>query len=109
MCIRDSFVGLVTLIGLLGAFLTASWQVWWNRSLDLWVRQFALANVVLMAGYCVNGMFHDVSIVPIMHMLLFFWIGVVSNALSRPEAFQKNVSDVAPESPVVERPQRMAA
>ena len=103
------FVGLVTLVGLLGAFLTASWQVWRNRSLDLWVRQFALANIVLMAGYCVNGMFHDVSIVPMMHSLLFFWIGVVSNALSRPEAFQKKVIRVAPESLVVERPQRMAA
>jgi len=81
------FVGLVTLVGLLGAFLTASWQVWRN----------------------LNGMFHDVSIVPMMHSLLFFWIGVVSNALSRPEAFQKKVIRVAPESLVVERPQRMAA
>ena len=103
------FVGLVTLLGLLGAFLAASWQVWRNHSLDLWVRQFALANVVLLAGYCVNGMFHDVSIVPIMHVLLFFLIGVVSNALSRPEAFQKNEIRVFPEPPIVERPQRMAA
>ena len=103
------FVGLVTLVGLLGAFLTACWQVWRNRSLDLWARQFALANIVLLVGYCVNGMFHDVSIVPLMHMLLFFWIGVVSNVLSGPEAFQKNVNSVVPESLVLERPQRMAA
>ena len=103
------FVGLVTLVGLLGAFLTACWQVWRNRSLDLWARQFALANIVLLVGYCVNGMFHDVSIVPLMHMLLFFWIGVVSNVLSGPEAFQKKVNSVVPESLVLERPQRIAA
>ena len=103
------FVGLVTLFGLLGAFLTASWQVWRNHSFDLWIRQFALANVVLMAGYCVNGMFHDVSIIPIVHTLLFFLVGVVSNALSRPEAFQKNEIWVSPEPLTVERPQRMAA
>ncbi len=82
-------VGLGILLSLLGTWLLASWRVWQNRSLDLWARQFALANAVLLAGYCVNGMFHDVSIIPIMHMLLFFWIGIVNNVLSRPEAFQK--------------------
>ena len=102
-------VGLATLLGLLAAWLAACWQVWRNRSLDLWARQFALAFVVLMAGYCVNGMFHDVSIIPAVHMLVFFWIGVVSNVLSRPGTFQENVSEVTPEPPVVERPQRMAA
>ena len=102
-------VGLVTLLGLLLTWMVASWRVWRDQSLDLWPRQFALINVVLLVAYCVNGMFHDVSIIPMMHTLLFFWMGVINNIHSRPEAFQKNVISVAPESLAVEGPQRMAA
>lgn len=96
-------VGLGVLLGLLLTGLVTSWRVWQNRSLDLWARQFALAFVVLLAGYCVNGMFHDVSIIPIMHMLLFFWLGVVSNVCSRPEAFPKNVVSLTPEPAQITR------
>ena len=95
-------IGLSALVCLLLSSLTASWLVWQNRSLDLWARQFALANVVLLAGYSVNGMFHDVSIIPMMHMLLFFWLGVVNNIYSRPSAFAKSAAIVVQESPVVE-------
>ena len=36
-----------------------SWKVWSNQSLDLWVRQFGLLSVVILATYVINGMFHD--------------------------------------------------
>ena len=81
-------IGLGFLIFLLAQFFRASWQVWSNRSLNLWARQFGLASVVLLIGYCINGLFHDVSIIPMQHMFLFFWLGVVNNIYSRPSAFQ---------------------
>ena len=86
-------VGLSMLMCLLATGLLVSWRVWHNRKLDLWARQFALANVVLLAGYSVNGMFHDVSIIPMMHMLVFFWLGMVNNIYSRPDAFRKNEAE----------------
>ena len=85
-------VGLAVLTCLLATGFLVSWLVWQNQSLDLWARQFALANVVLLIGYCVNGMFHDVSIIPMMHMLVFFWLGVVNNIYSRPNAFGKTAT-----------------
>ena len=85
-------VGLGVLILLLGQFSWVAWNVWSNRSLDLWARQFGLAGVVLLIGYCINGMFHDVSIIPMQHMLLFFWIGVINNIHSRSHTFESDES-----------------
>ena len=96
-------VGLGFLTCLLATGFIVSWLVWQNRSLDLWARQFALSNVVLLAGYGVNGMFHDVSIIPMMHMFLFFWLGVVNNIYSRPDAFKKCEVLAAQEPPVAEQ------
>lgn len=84
-------VGLSVLVFLLGQFCWVSWNVWSNRSLNLWARQFGLAGVVLLIGYCINGMFHDVSIIPMQHMLLFFWVGVINNIHSRRNTF-KNIN-----------------
>lgn len=95
--VDTGLVGLGMLVGLLITVLLSSWEIWENRSLDLWARQFALANIVLLITYIVNGMFHDVSISPMIHTLLFFWTGIVSNVCSRPEAFQKNEANVMKE------------
>lgn len=85
-------VGLGVLLFLLGQFYLVAWRVWGNQSLDLWARQFGLAGVVLLIGYCANGMFHDVSIIPMQHMLLFFWLGVINNIHSRPSDFHERDS-----------------
>ena len=102
-------VGMGTLTCLLLTWIVSSWQVWRNQSLDLWPRQFALINVVLLVAYSVNGMFHDVSIIPMMHMLAFFWMGLVNNVYSRPEAFQKNEASPVQEPLVADQIQSMAA
>ena len=85
-------IGLSALTCLLATMYFVSWRVWQNQSLDLWARQFALAGVVLLTGYAINGMFHDVSIIPMMHMLLFFWLGLVNNIYSHQSAFAKNAA-----------------
>jgi len=102
-------VGMGTLTCLLLTWIVSSWQVWRNQSLDLWPRQFALINVVLLVAYSVNGMFHDVSIIPMVHMLAFFWMGLVNNVYSRPEAFQKNEASPVQEPLVADQIQSMAA
>ena len=90
-------VGLAALSSLLATAFFVSWRVWQNQSIDLWARQFALANVVLLIGYAVNGMFHDVSIIPMMHMLLFFWLGVVNNIYSRTSMLLEKAKSKAPQ------------
>jgi O-antigen ligase len=83
-------VGLGVLLLLLTVFACVSWLVWCNQDLDLWARQFALANLVLLATYCINGMFHDVSIIPMQHALMFFWMGVVNNVFTHAKHFPVN-------------------
>jgi len=53
----------------------------------LWARQFGLLGVVMLSCYCVNGMFHDVSIIPMNHVFLFFLLGLVNNIYSNVNAF----------------------
>jgi hypothetical protein len=36
----------------------------------------------LLMVYCVNGMFHDTSIMPMTNMLLFFTAAIVNNLLT---------------------------
>ena len=73
---ETGLIGLVALLGLLSQFARMSWSVWRDYRLQLWPRQIALIGLVLVSAYCINGMFHDVSIVPQMHMLLFFLDGI---------------------------------
>lgn len=82
---ETGLIGLAALLGLLSQFARMSWSVWRDDRLHLWPRQIALIGLVLVSAYCINGMFHDVSIVPQMHMLLFFWMGLVNNVYSRRE------------------------
>jgi O-antigen ligase len=44
--------------------------------------QLALLSLTTLACYLVNGMFHDVSIMPMTNMLVFFLAGVVRNGLA---------------------------
>ena len=44
-----------------------------------------------------------------MHMLAFFWMGLVNNVYSRPEAFQKNEASPVQEPLVADQIQSMAA
>ena len=85
---ETGLIGLACLLAMLGMILRVSWRVWRDSSLDLWARQFGLANLVLLGCYVINGMFHDVSILPMQHMLLFFMFGLVNNIYSKSSEFK---------------------
>ena len=84
---ETGLVGLSALTLMLSLMLFTSWQVWRNDSLNLWARQFGLLGVVMLSCYCVNGMFHDVSIIPMNHVFLFFLLGLINNIFSNAYAF----------------------
>ena len=84
---ETGLVGLSALTLMLLLMLFTSWKVWRNRSINLWARQFGLLGAVMLSCYCVNGMFHDVSIIPGNHMFLFFLLGLVNNIFSHANAF----------------------
>jgi len=89
---ETGLVGLSALTLMLLLMLFTSWKVWRSRSINLWARQFGLLGVVMLSSYCVNGMFHDVSIIPMNHAFLFFLLGLVNNIFSNAHAFASQES-----------------
>jgi O-antigen ligase len=61
---------------MLGLWTRNAWLVWHSRQAPLWARQHALLTLALLAAYSSNGMFHDVGIINMANMLLFFAAGV---------------------------------
>ncbi|MDA7980196.1 MAG: O-antigen ligase family protein [Pirellulales bacterium] len=84
---HNVFLALLTETGLLGAgvfvallatWAVDAWRLWRSPSSPLQVRQFALVFLAFLAAYLINGMFHDVAIVPHLHMYFFFFAALVS-------------------------------
>ncbi len=64
-----------------------AWRLWSDATLPLWARQQGLLMMIFLAVYFINGMFHDVSVQPMMNMTLFFLAGVTAGLrplISRP-------------------------
>jgi O-antigen ligase len=78
---------LLTETGLLGLglFLAVAtmwgldaWRLWRTAATPLWARQMGLLFLVALGAYFVNGMFHDISVVPMANMTLFFLAGATA-------------------------------
>lgn len=90
---ETGFTGLSVLLLMLTLFLRAAWVVWRDIRLSFWKRQFGLLLIAMLANHCINGMFHDVSIIPMENMLMFFLAALVNNIYSaRPAPEQAPVT-----------------
>jgi hypothetical protein len=57
-------------------WLRAAYRLWRQTEIPLYFRQVGLLFLTLFAAYFGNGMFQDVTIVPMVHMTLFFFAGL---------------------------------
>ncbi len=107
---ETGLVGLLVLMAVLIQMTLVSLAVWRNQELDLWARLFGLLMVVVLLNFVISGMFHDVSISPMVNSLLFFTFAIVNNAYSAPDAFKLvRPSSIPAESlPAIIRPRRRA-
>jgi O-antigen ligase len=55
-----------------------AWRLWADTAAPLWARQQGLLMMIALGAYFINGMFHDVSVQPMMNMTLFFLAGVTA-------------------------------
>ena len=78
--------GLMLLMVMLGVMARCAWMLWLDREKSLEQRQCGLLLGAMLIGYCVNGMFHDTSIIPMANTLLFFLAGIVNNIQTAPAA-----------------------
>ena len=103
---HNVFLSILVDTGLIGLSLVLAWfallaGVAWQLARKMPSRResqaVGLLMIGLLAAYACNGMFHDVLVIPMVHMFLFFLAGVTVTVYQRglampaPEASQTNV------------------
>ena len=85
---HNVWLSLLTETGILGVtlfallmitWLQSAWRLWRAGNAPLWMRQQGLLFLIAAANYLINGMFHDMTIIPMVHMILFFLAGLTVN------------------------------
>lgn len=75
---ETGLVGLGLFLALAAMWGLDAWRLWRTHSAPLWARQMGLLLLVALGAYFVNGMFHDISVVPMANMTLFFLAGLTA-------------------------------
>ncbi len=70
-------VGAGLFVIVVGLWLRDARFLWKDRDGPLWTRQYALLFLAFFANYFVNGMFHDVTLMPMINMILYFLAGAL--------------------------------
>ena len=70
-----SLRGAFLFVAVLSLWAREAWRLWRSPQLAAGVRALALVFLACAANYLVNGMFHDVAIIPVVNMVLFFLAG----------------------------------
>jgi O-antigen ligase len=86
---ETGLAGMGLFVLLLGIWIGDAWRLWRSADTPLWARQQALLFFALLGNYLLNGMFQDVSKIPMIHMWLFFAAGLTAglrDRLARPLA-----------------------
>ena len=102
---HNTFLSLLTETGLIGlslfvaaliAWCRTGWSLFRNAENPDWLRQCGLLTLVVMAVYCINGMFHDLSLLPSEQWMLFFMAGASIGWALRQEAGDRRQESIAP-------------
>jgi len=75
---ETGLVGLGLFAAMLFYWARDAWRLWRNAALPLWARQVGLLLLIALGVYLTNGMFHDVSVLPMANMTLFFLAGATA-------------------------------
>ncbi|HEX3726033.1 MAG TPA: O-antigen ligase family protein [Pirellulales bacterium] len=98
---ETGLVGMSLLIALLVFWTRSAWRLWRRSASPLWAQQVGLLYLGFLAAYLMNAMFQDVSIIPMINMILFFLGGTVTTLESRlthsAGPSQTRLNDVEPE------------
>jgi hypothetical protein len=77
MLTQTGLVGMGLFVALLACWARTAWRLWRTASAPDLVRHLGLFFLALLGVYLPNAMFHDVSIIPMVNMMLFFFAGAV--------------------------------
>jgi len=76
--VETGLVGLGLFVTLLALWIRDAWRVWRSAKSPPWARQLAVLFFVLLGNYLANGMFHDVSLMPMVNMVFFCLAGLTA-------------------------------
>ena len=106
---HNTFLALLTETGLLGVGLFVAIGLFWT--VDAWklwncgapsAHQLAIVYFAVLLTYFVNGMLHDVTVIPMVHMLLFALAGMcrglvaADHTRTSPSSFEINARQLNP-------------
>jgi len=86
---ETGLVGMGLFVALLSYWTRDAWRLWRCRALPLGMRQQGLLMLALLGNYLANGLFHDVSLIPMVNMVLFFLAGVTRSLIPQLEDASK--------------------
>lgn len=83
---ETGLVGLSLFVGMLLAWTRTGWELYRNADGTQWVRNCGLLTLAILAVHCINGMFHDLSLLAGEQWMLFFLAGTAVGVLVRQQA-----------------------
>lgn len=88
--------GLLLLVSLICILSFKSWHLWRDTKLERQERQMGLLGFIFVMAFTINGMFHDVSIIPHLGSLFFFMLGITDNLYTTRIAVKRQPSSHSP-------------
>jgi O-antigen ligase len=76
-------VGLGALLIMFAMFVRVGILTWTDPAMPFWRQRFGMLLLVFLSNYAINGMFHEVSIIPMSNMLMYFLAAITNNVYSR--------------------------
>lgn len=78
LLVETGLLGMGLFVLLLALWTRDAWRLWRRDATPWWARRQALLLLALGACYLPNAMFHDVALMPMGNMLLFFVAGLTA-------------------------------
>ncbi len=83
LLVETGLLGAGLLLLVLGLWLRDAWHTWRADHAPPWARQGALLFMALWINYMVNGLFHEVSLIPMVNAVMFFGAGMNAGCAAR--------------------------
>ena len=82
---ETGLVGTIPLLIMLTLFFRASWRLYHDPDAPEFARRAGGLGCAMAIAYIMNGLFHDVSVIPMAQTMLLFTAGLVTNVTTRHE------------------------
>jgi exopolysaccharide biosynthesis WecB/TagA/CpsF family protein len=76
---ETGIIGLAAFVAMLTVWARSAWGLARQRTSSPWIRSQGLLMIALLTNYLCSALFHDLSLIPSQHLLLFAFAGLTVN------------------------------